>query len=107
MFSLWLRGETTMPVRPLHDQVVIKRLEAETQTASGIIIPDNAKEKPSEGEVIAVGPGKTLDNGQVRAPQVKAGDRILFRKFGGTDIKVNGQEFLMVREEDILAIIEQ
>jgi len=96
-----------MQVRPLHDQVVIKRLEAETQTASGIIIPDNAKEKPFEGDVISVGPGETLDNGQVRAPQVKAGDRILFRKFGGTDVKIGGQELLMVREEDIPAIIEQ
>ena len=96
-----------MKVRPLYDNIIVKRLEAETTTSSGIIIPDNAQEKPQQGEIVAVGPGKTLDNGQVRAPQVKAGDRILFRKFGGTDIKVNGQEFLMVREEDILAIIEQ
>jgi chaperonin GroES len=95
-----------MQVRPLHDQVVIKRLEAETQTASGIIIPDNAQEKPYQGEVIAVGPGKSLDNGQVREPQVKIGDRILFRKYGGVDVKLNGEEFMMIREDEVLAIIE-
>jgi chaperonin GroES len=95
-----------MQVRPLHDQVVIKRLEAETQTASGIIIPDNAQEKPFQGEVIAVGPGKVLDNGQLREPQVKVGDRILFRKYGGVDVKLNGQEFMMIREDEVLGIIE-
>lgn len=95
-----------MQVRPLHDQVVIKRLEAETQTASGIIIPDNAQEKPFQGEVIAVGPGKMLDNGQLRAPQIKVGDRILFRKYGGVEVKLGGQEFTMIREDEILAIIE-
>jgi chaperonin GroES len=95
-----------MQVRPLHDQVVIKRLEVETQTASGIIIPDNAQEKPFQGEVIAVGPGKMLDNGQLRAPQIKVGDRILFRKYGGVEVKLGGQEFTMIREDEILGIIE-
>ena len=95
-----------MQARPLHDQVVVKRLEAETQTASGIIIPDNAQEKPHQGEVIAVGPGKTLDNGQVRTPQVNVGDRVFFRKYGGVDIKVQGREFIIIREDDILAVIE-
>jgi chaperonin GroES len=95
-----------MQVKPLHDQVVVKRLEAETQTASGIIIPDNAQEKPHQGEVIAVGAGKTMDNGQVRAPQVNVGDRVFFRKYGGVDIKVQGQEFIIIREDEILAVIE-
>ena len=95
-----------MQARPLHDQVVVKRLEAETQTASGIIIPDNAQEKPHQGEVVAVGPGKTLDNGQIREPQVKTGDRVFFRKYGGVDIKLRGQEFVIIREDEILAIIE-
>lgn len=95
-----------MQARPLHDQVVVKRLEAETQTASGIIIPDNAQEKPHQGEVVAVGAGKILDNGQVREPQVKAGDRVFFRKYGGVDIKLQGQEFVIIREDEILAVIE-
>jgi chaperonin GroES len=95
-----------MQARPLHDQVVVKRQEAETQTASGIIIPDNAQDKPHQGEIIAVGPGKTMDNGQVRAPQVKVGDRVYFRKYGGAEIKIQGQEFVIIREEEILAVIE-
>ena len=95
-----------MQARPLHDQVVVKRQEAETQTASGIIIPDNAQDKPHQGEIIAVGPGKTMDNGQVRVPQVKVGDRVYFRKYGGAEIKIQGQEFVIIREEEILAVIE-
>jgi len=95
-----------MQARPLHDQVVVKRQEAETQTASGIIIPDNAQDKPHQGEIVAVGPGKTMDNGQVRAPQVQVGDRVYFRKYGGAEIKVQGQEFVIIREEEILAVIE-
>ena len=95
-----------MQARPLHDQVVVKRQEAETQTASGIIIPDNAQDKPHQGEVVAVGPGKTMDNGQVRAPQVKIGDLVYFRKYGGAEIKLQGQEFVIIREEEILAVIE-
>lgn len=95
-----------MQARPLHDQVVVKRQEAETQTASGIIIPDNAQDKPHQGEVVAVGPGKTMDNGQLRAPQVKVGDRVYFRKYGGAEIKLQGQEFVIIREEEILAVIE-
>lgn len=95
-----------MQARPLHDQVVVKRQEAETQTASGIIIPDNAQDKPHQGEVVAVGPGKTMDNGQLRAPQVKVGDRVYFRKYGGAEIKLQGQELVIIREEEILAVIE-
>ena len=95
-----------MQARPLHDQVVVKRQEAETQTASGIIIPDNAQDKPHQGEVVAVGPGKTMDNGQLRAPQVKIGDRVYFRKYGGAEIKLQGQELVIIREEEILAVIE-
>ena len=95
-----------MQARPLHDQVVVKRLEAETQTASGIIIPDNAQEKPHQGEIVAVGPGKTLDNGQLRTPQVNVGDKVFFRKYGGVDIKLHAQEFVIIREDEILAIIE-
>ena len=94
-----------MQLRPLHDQIVVKRLEAETVTASGIYIPDNAQEKPHQGEVVATGPGKTLDNGQVREPQVNVGDRVFFRKYGGVDIKLNGEEFIIIREEEILAVV--
>jgi chaperonin GroES len=95
-----------MSIRPLHDRVVVRRLEDETTTAGGIVIPDNAKEKPSRGEVIAVGSGKPLDNGDVRALAVKAGDKVLFGKFAGTEVKVNGEELLVMREDDIMAIVE-
>jgi chaperonin GroES len=95
-----------MSIRPLHDRVVVRRLEDETTTAGGIVIPDNAKEKPSRGEVIAVGNGKPLDNGDVRALAVKAGDKVLFGKFAGTEVKVDGEELLVMREDDIMAIIE-
>ncbi len=96
-----------MKVKPLQDRVLIKRVEEETKTKGGIIIPDSAKEKPQEGLVIAVGPGKTTDNGTLVAPGVKAGDRILFGKYSGTEIKIEGEEHLILREDDILAVIDK
>ena len=95
-----------MKLRPLHDRVIIKRLEAETKSAGGIVIPDTATEKPIKGEVVAVGAGKILENGNVRALAVKAGDKILFGKYSGTEVKVDGEELLVMREEDLVAIIE-
>ena len=92
--------------RPLHDRVVVRRIEAEEKTKGGIIIPDTAKEKPQEGKVIAVGKGKPNEEGKVTPLDVKAGDRILFGKYSGTEIKLNGEEHLILREEDILGIIE-
>ena len=94
-----------MKVKPLQDRILIKRVEEEAKTKGGIIIPDSAKEKPQEGLVVAVGPGKVTDNGTRVTPGVKAGDRILFGKYSGTDIKVDGVEHLILREEDILAIV--
>jgi chaperonin GroES len=95
-----------MKLRPLHDRVIIKRLEAETKSAGGIVIPDTATEKPIKGEVIAVGAGKILENGNVRALAVKAGDKVLFGKYSGTEVKVDGEELLVMREEDLVAIID-
>ncbi len=95
-----------MKIRPLNDRLLVKRLKEEEKTAGGIIIPDSAKEKPAEGEVIAVGPGKTNDKGERVALQVKSGDRVLFSKYGGTDVKLDGEDFLIMREDDILGIIE-
>jgi len=94
-----------MKVKPLQDRILIKRVEEEAKTKGGIIIPDSAKEKPQEGLVVAVGPGKVTDNGTRVTPGVKAGDRILFGKYSGTDIKVDGVEHLILREDDILAIV--
>ncbi|MDE2271766.1 MAG: co-chaperone GroES [Xanthomonadaceae bacterium] len=95
-----------MKLRPLHDRVIIKRLEAETKSAGGIVIPDTATEKPIKGEVIAVGTGKILEDGKVRPMGVKAGDKVLFGKYSGTEVKVDGEELLVMREEDLMAIIE-
>jgi chaperonin GroES len=95
-----------MNLRPLNDRVVVKRMEEEQKTAGGIIIPDTAKEKPIQGEVIAAGNGKTMEDGSKRALDVKKGDRVLFGKYAGTEITVEGQEVLIMREDDILAIIE-
>ena len=95
-----------MKIRPLQDRIVVKRLEGESQTKGGIIIPDTAKEKPIEGKVLAVGNGKVLEDGKVRPLDVKAGDRILFSKYAGTEVKVEGQELLVMREEDLMAVIE-
>ena len=91
-----------MKIRPLNDRLLVKRLKEEEKTAGGIIIPDSAKEKPAEGEVIAVGPGKTNDKGERVALQVKSGDRVLFSKYGGTDVKLDGDDFLIMREDDVL-----
>jgi len=95
-----------MKVRPLNDRVLVKRLEAEQKTAGGIIIPDTAKEKPQQGEILAVGPGRMNDNGTRTAPEVKVGNRVLFAKYAGTEIKVEGQEQIFMRESDILAVFE-
>jgi chaperonin GroES len=95
-----------MKIRPLNDRLLVKRLEEITKTAGGIIIPDSAKEKPAEGEVIAVGPGKVNEKGDRIALQVKAGDRVLFSKYGGTEVKLDGVDYLIMREDDIMGIIE-
>ena len=95
-----------MKFRPLHDRVVVKRLESEQKTKGGILIPDTAKEKPQQGEVIAVGPGARDESGKVVALEVKAGDRILFGKWSGTEVKIDGDEFLIMKESDIMGIIE-
>ena len=95
-----------MKIRPLNDRILVKRLEEEEKTAGGIIIPDSAKEKPAEGEIVSVGPGKMNDSGDRVAMDVKAGDRVLFSKYGGTDVKLDGDDFLIMREDDILGVIE-
>ena len=95
-----------MKIRPLNDRLLVKRLEEEEKTAGGIIIPDSAKEKPAEGKVEAVGPGKVADNGERVPLQVKAGDQVLFSKYGGTDVRIDGEDFLIMREDDILGIVE-
>ena len=95
-----------MKIRPLQDRIIVKRVQEEEKTKGGIIIPDTAKEKPIEGKVIAAGNGKVLEDGKVRPLDVKAGDRVLFSKYAGTEIKIDGEEHLMMREEDILGVIE-
>ena len=95
-----------LKIRPLHDRVIIKRLDNERKTSSGIVIPDSAAEKPDQGEVMAVGKGKVQDDGKVRALEVKVGDRILFGKYSGQTVKVKGEELLVMREEDIMGVIE-
>ena len=95
-----------MKIRPLHDRILVERLEEENTTAGGIIIPDSAKEKPVEGKVVAVGNGKITESGEVKALDVKEGDRILFGKYAGTDVKIGGKEYLIMREDDVLGIIE-
>ena len=96
-----------MKIRPLQDRIIVKRIEEEEKTKGGIIIPDSAKEKPMEGEVIAVGSGKVLENGTKQAPEVKAGDRVLFGKYAGTEVKLDGVEHLIMREDDILGVVEK
>jgi chaperonin GroES len=96
-----------MSLRPLHDRVIVKRLESETKTASGILLPEAAAEKPDQGEVIAVGNGKILEDGKVRPLDVKVGDRVLFGKYSGQAFKDNGVELLMMREEDIMAVVQK
>lgn len=95
-----------MNIRPLHDRVIVRRKEEERKSSGGIVIPDTATEKPIRGEVVSVGPGKTLDNGEVRPVDVKPGDEVLFGKYSGTEVKVEGEELLVMREEDIMGVIE-
>jgi chaperonin GroES len=96
-----------MKFRPLNDRILVKRIEAETRTAGGLIIPDTAKEKPLEGEVIAVGPGRRMDDGSVRPVAVQAGERILFGKYAGDEVKLDGVEHMIIREDDVLAVVER
>ncbi|MEW6646144.1 MAG: co-chaperone GroES [Pseudomonadota bacterium] len=95
-----------MKIRPLHDRVIVRRKEEERMSAGGIVIPDSATEKPIQGEVVAVGKGKILENGEVRALDVKAGDKVLFGKYAGTEVKVDGETLLVMREEDLMGVIE-
>jgi chaperonin GroES len=95
-----------MNLRPLADRVVVRPLEQEEEKRGGIIIPDTAKEKPEKGEIVAVGPGKTLENGQRLAPEIKKGDKVLFGKYAGTEVKVDGKELMILREEDVMALID-
>ena len=94
-----------MNIRPLHDRVVIRRMEEERTSPGGIVIPDSATEKPEQGEIVAVGRGKPLDNGDTRALEVKVGDKVLFGKYAGTNVKIDGTEYLVMREDDILAVV--
>jgi chaperonin GroES len=96
-----------MTFRPLHDRVVVRRIEAEEKTKGGIIIPDNAKEKPQEGEIVAVGPGARDESGKIVALDVKAGDRVLFGKWSGTEVRIDGQDLLIMKESDIMGVIEK
>ena len=93
-------------IQPLGDRVVVKALARETVTKSGLVLPDTAKEKPQEGEVLAVGPGKVLDNGKRTTPEVKVGERVLFARYAGTEIKIDGEEYLILRERDVMGIVE-
>jgi chaperonin GroES len=104
--SLSQSGDKSMKIRPLHDRVIVKRVEAERTTASGIVIPDSAGEKPDQGEVLAVGSGKILDDGKVRPMALKVGDRVLFGKYSGQAVKVDGDELLVMREEDVMGVVE-
>jgi chaperonin GroES len=99
------REDTTVNVRPLHDRILVKRLETEEQVQGGIIIPDSAKEKPQEAEVMAVGPGKIQDNGDRSPMDVKKGDRVLIGKYSGSDIKIDGDEYVIIREDEVLAVV--
>ena len=96
-----------MNIRPLHDRVIVRRMDEEKSSPGGIVIPDSATEKPIKGEIVAVGKGKILENGEIRPLDVKAGDKILFGKYSGTEVKVDGEELLVMREDDITAIVEE
>ena len=100
------KGIVTVKIRPLQDRILVKRIDEEEKSAGGIIIPDTAKEKPQEGKVVAVGNGKLLDDGKVHPLDVKKGDKVLFSKYGGTEVQVDGSEHLIIREDDILGILE-
>jgi chaperonin GroES len=101
-----VKGASEVKIRPLHDRVIVRRLEEERKTAGGIVIPDTAKEKPIQGEVVAAGKGKILENGEVRPLDVKVGDKVLFGKYSGTEVKVGNEELLVMREEDIMGVVE-
>ncbi|KAF3981555.1 MAG: co-chaperone GroES [Methylococcales symbiont of Hymedesmia sp. n. MRB-2018] len=94
-----------MNIRPLHDRIIVKRVEEETTSAGGIVLPDSATEKPSEGKVLAVGNGKQLDNGDIRTLEVKVGDKVLFGKYSGNEVKIDGEELIVMREEDVMGIL--
>lgn len=100
------KAATEVKIRPLHDRVIVRRLEEERRTAGGIVIPDTAKEKPIQGEVVAAGKGKLLENGDIRPLDVKVGDKVLFGKYSGTEVKVEGEDLLVMREDDVMAVIE-
>jgi len=100
------KENAAMNIRPLHDRIIVERLEEEATTASGIIIPDSAKEKPQQGNVIAVGKGKMTEDGKVLSLDVKVGDKVLFGKYSGTEVKIDGNEYLMMREDDVLGVVE-
>ncbi len=95
-----------MNIRPLHDRVVVRRLDEETMSAGGIVLPDTASEKPSQGEVLAVGPGKALDDGKIRAPDVQVGDKVIFGQYGGSTVKIDGEELLILQESEIFGVLE-
>ena len=95
-----------MKIRPLHDRIVVRRVEEDRKSPGGIVIPDNAAEKPIRGDVIAVGNGKILDSGEVRSPELKVGDQVLFGKYAGTEVKVEGKELLVMREDDVMGVFE-
>ena len=95
-----------MNIRPLHDRVVVRRLDEESLSAGGIVLPDTATEKPSQGEILAIGPGKTLDNGETRAPDVKVGDKVIFGQYGGSTVKIDGEELLILSETEIFGVLE-
>ena len=103
---MFVQKENEMAFRPLHDRILVRRIDAEEKTAGGIIIPDTAKEKPQEGEIVAVGPGARDEAGRINALDVKAGDRVLFGKWSGTEVKIDGEELLIMKESDIMGIIE-
>ena len=96
-----------MALKPLADRIIVKAVEAEEKTAGGILLPDTAKEKPQQGEVIAVGPGKLLDSGKISAMDVQVGDKIYYAKYGGTEVKVGGEEYIILRQDDVLAVLEK
>jgi len=102
-----MAAKTNTKIRPLGDRILVKRLEEAQQMQGGIYIPDTAKEKPTQGEIIAVGPGKTLDDGKILKLEVKVGDRVLMGKYSGTEVKIDGEEFLILREDDVLGILEK
>ena len=101
-----MEGRTGMALKPLGDRIVVRTLEAETKTKSGLVLPDSAKEKPQEGKVVAVGHGRLLEDGTIKSLEVKSGDKVLYGKYSGTEVKVDGEEYLILKEEDVLAVVK-